>query len=172
MDTITIPKGSHKSLTQISHLVKPGDMSRKVAFTANCAYQIDPANQSDWNKVLGYTIGLFPAKGKTPVHYNSIRFGWRFYNGFLEIAPYWYSKGDRHTADADNLPVAKLTLDQYYDFKIVRSGSTYTLSVNGPNSVNQTWQLSNMATATFGWSLNLYFGGNCKAPHDISVVFK
>lgn len=170
MDTITISKGTHKSLRPISHLVKPADMSKKINFMANCQYQIDLTNQPDWNKLFGYTIGLLPAKGKSAVHYNSIRFGWRYLNGFLEVAPYWYSKGDRHLAETDNLPVVKLSLGQYYDFKISRSGSTYTLSVNGPNAANKSWQIKNMATAIFGWSLNFYFGGDCKAPQDISVM--
>ena len=121
-----------------------------VIFRHDCQYDIGK-DQTDWNKLPGIS-GLL-------IHWNSYRFGWRYNNGRIELAAYWYEDGvdlDRHVADAQfDLPV-RLMIRQEGEFIVWRVDRKKVHEVRGK-------------LPCIGFRTNIYFGGNWKAPHEMTI---
>jgi hypothetical protein len=130
---------------------------------------------------MGFSIGLLPKDGKKPMHYNSVRFGWRYNPSTdkIEVAPYWYVKGVRHYAETDSLSVCQLDIDKLYSFSINSFEDWYFLAVKTlAGEVIEHWSIDMMLLDSwlnnkiprYGWSATLWFGGNAPAPHRVQVM--
>ena len=157
-----IPAGSHDSSPGgIDATRVQSDLDRFLSFQArfspDAAYiTADPANQGDWNKLMGLTT--------VNIHGDSLRLGWRYApaSGLIELGLYAYVDGAR----VDQL-ITSVPLDTWLDATLLWTEDLVHAEVNGvvaeaPGPAayipRSTWVLR-----------TAYFGGDETAPQDIHV---
>jgi len=152
----------------LPHLVIRGNksiMSRTYMFTGSCLYDLKDEDQGDVNKLFGYSLGLH--------HNNSLRFGWRanLKNATIEIVAYEY-----HNKVRSVTPICEVKLNEWYTYDIHYNGYgqvIYTVYENNGFQVKSiTNPLQLQHKFNIGYTLGLYFGGNEKAPQDITLYKK
>ncbi|HXA01627.1 MAG TPA: hypothetical protein VNW99_06545, partial [Cytophagaceae bacterium] len=94
---------------------------------------------------------------------NSARFGWRWFNGRLEILAYVYKNGER-----DDEYITSVGFNEENNYKLYIQDDKYVFLVNGyevsmPRSCN---------TSEKKYLLYPYFGGEFTAPHDIKIKIR
>ena len=156
----TIPEGEHSSGTFVNH----PDNSRivfKFLLDESAIYEsIIPENQHDVNKIYG-----FSDFGKIHQKY-SIRLGWRYINGEVELCWLRHEDGKHSSGRIRNIEInevysAILNITTFY-YEIVIDNDT-TLVRRRPKG---NWGLVRR------YYLYPYFGGNEFAPHDIEIRIK
>lgn len=93
------------------NLFNNGRYSAIVTFDESFKYKTDdPANQEDWNKLLGVSWGFYPLFKQFQMHENSSRFGVRYNpnTDCIEITPYYYNNGERCYAGNKSLKILSL----------------------------------------------------------------
>lgn len=157
----TIKSGHHKS--NHDFIAKPhiGKSDRSLTFvatfSADTAYATgNPANQSDWNKLMGLTTDR--------IHKNSIRIGWRWNpkTQKIELGYYGYQDGKRVMPMlADVAPGQPIECElRMSDREMYARAGTASHTETGSMNVGLpiTWVLH-----------SAYFGGDEKAPHEMHV---
>lgn len=186
MNSVTIKKGTHAPFSFPKLFVKDMRLQYDITFTKSCAYDIGPEDQGDINKLYGvgyYTTKIFKKKEvklpfsskKTTIpwfrpmhHYNSVRFGWRYdiKTSMIEILGYWYERGIRHEEH-----IAWTQLDRTYRYSFHIFLDCHLLTVyskeNGYEEVGELYLP--IPGSDTGYPLRPYFGGNQKAPHDMTI---
>jgi hypothetical protein len=159
-----------RNCKQVTYLIKEGkhsasgvniggfwrkNMEFSAKFTESAIYDIGPVEQSDINKLKGFSDCT------SAHHKNSARFGWRWYQGELQILAYTY---------ADRVRSYKLitSIDTYkmYKYSIFVEGDRYRFVVNSQTVYMPRGCSSKRAK---GYKLYPYFGGNIVAPHDVTI---
>jgi len=174
-----ILKGTHRALA-LPQLISPLDgVNVAVRFTPSCRYETnEPENQADWNKLTGFTIGPFPSfkRGiKSPVHWNSARFAWRFndYLDCIEVCPYIYQDGVVHYYGKDMyLPMVELEINKWYRFFIQMDvrGVVRFFVFDKKECILDYW--IQYHAGDLSWICWPYFGGNETSPHTIDIDFE
>jgi len=156
----TIPKGEHSSGSYINHPTN-SKISFDFILDDSAIYTSEiPENQYDVNKIYGMSdFGLRHQK-------YSIRLGWRYINGEIELC--WLRHEDgRHssatirTIEPNESYNAIINITTFY-YEIVIDGDT-TLVRRRPKG---NWGLVRR------YYLYPYFGGNEFAPHDITIQIR
>ena len=129
-------------------------------FTDSTIYQFDDADQYDVNKLFGFSFGMH--------HNNSVRFGWRP-NGDLskiEIVGYEYHDKLR----IPTIPICEVQLNKWYKYQLKYNAKTsyieYTV-ISDDENFGMQHPIKLKKLFTFGYKLDLYFGGNKTAPHKM-----
>ena len=153
----TIKENRHRS-TYKYKTTKSHNFNFSVIFDTTAVYETeDPLNQADVNKLYGISDC-----GCNHKDY-SIRVGWRWFNGKLEIL--WF----RHLNG--NFEFEKITdvdLDFSYDYNIMLTEDYYIITVDGIID-----SISRPCNGVYNsYYLYPYFGGDEKAPHDIVIKIK
>jgi hypothetical protein len=152
-----IKKGEHSSNAPVK-LLTSSAIRFEATFDASAVYETSvKENQADINKLYGM------ADCRSDHHSNSARFGWRWYNGKLEVHAYTYFNKTRHSKW-----VGIVDLNKAYTYEIQLQDDKYVFSLNGqqidlPRHCNGTGE---------GYQLYPYFGGDETAPHDITIAIK
>ena len=132
--------------------------SAQFMFTDSCMFDLKDEDQWDVNKLFGFSLGMH--------HKTSFRFGWRpiLKNRTIEIVAYEYHDGFRFKT----MPICEVELNKWHKF---------TVSYN--NKANKSFYFVNrhcitntvnlMKKSGLGYTLGVYFGGNEKAPQDITI---
>lgn len=156
--TYFIPAGSHYCTTSTILPVKTSEMKFAVKFDSSAIYTtIDPLNQSDINKLYGFSEGFNN-------QYNSARFGWSWYNKRLNIFAYVYKKGVRAQKRITSVAIGK-----EHTFSIKVSGSSYIFTING---ITATLGRGLSTATASGYQQYPYFGGDEAAPHDVTILIR
>lgn len=160
-----IRKGTHyarplqliKKLLGIRYTAKRA-MSTVVRFHSNCQYEIGK-DQSDINKLLGFSLGMH--------HKNSIRVGWRWFCGELQLCSYIYENGVRLKEKV----LCKCDFNTYYkiDVHLIVVDGMYRVYIYVNETMKHCQQLATKVKKYVSYPLSLYFGGNCTAPHDMTI---
>lgn len=131
-----------------------------VKFDSSCIYELNNEDQYDVNKLFGFSSG----NHKT----NSARFGWNWDGRHLHIYSYCYINKKR-----DISYICSVKLETEYKFIIIDRKTDYLFTIINleNNSVYQK-TIKKLPTPLPGYQLWPYFGGNCKAPHDIKISLK
>lgn len=150
-----IAAGGHESDLRSLRLFEEDEMAFQFVFDSSAIYQTsDPANQKDWNKLMGFSdCGSFHQQ-------NSIRLVWRYLEENIEIGEYRYTDGVR----------------QFSTLTAVLPGDTgqaymgalenrYLIRVNEA----EVERPRNCSSRTGSYWLYPYFGGDEVAPHDILI---
>jgi len=136
-------------------------ISHDFNFTDSCMFDLVDADQHDVNKLFGFSIGYH--------HKTSFRFGWRpiLKNNDIQIVAYEYQEGVR----LPTMIIDEVKLNEWHNFNIkyspIQESTTYTFNGNTfTNEVNIEKKYG------LGYTLGVFFGGNEKAPHDITIYMK
>jgi hypothetical protein len=156
--TYFIPAGSHYCTTSTLKSVKTSEMRFAVKFDSSAIYKtVDPLNQSDINKLYGFSEGLNN-------QYNSARFGWSWYNNRLNIFAYVYKRGVRAQKR-----ITSVAIGREHTFSIKVSGASYIFTINGISAT----MARGLSTATAsGYQQYPYFGGDEVAPHNVTILIR
>lgn len=166
-------KGTHRArpwiwLKWFPILVDPYKLIRRVVFSNDSKYVLDQNGNPnddgyDVNKLFGLTYSFNPKR-------NSARFGWRFdqeTNQFI-IYSFCHING---TMIFNQICAA--IPGRYYDLKITINGLVYRFYVYDDNGSTIGYDETSMGhSSTLAWLLGPYFGGNAKAPANLSLEIK
>lgn len=173
MRTLIVPKWFHACINQLPYPFVIDYVKKDVMFTKDSTYELDSENQWDWNKLLGFSIGLLPKKWKRPMWYNSVRVAWRYVDGTIQVSPYTYCNGEMNY---DYIPV-NLELEKQYTFIISQKAhakNAFNVYVISSSKMIHEWKvvLPTAITTKWGWAACLVFGGSKRAPKTIKVKMK
>jgi len=143
--------------------------SAKFKFTESCLFNLHDEDQHDVNKLFGFSLGMH--------HTTSFRFGWRpkLETGTIEIVAYEYHDKVRQKT----MPICEVEIDRWYECAVSYQPmygksyyfvNDYQKSYLDPHNVEY---LSNDVDLKkkhgLGYTLGVYFGGNEKAPQNITI---
>ena len=132
-------------------------------FTDSCKYLLDENDQLDWNKLYGVSFGLFG------IHKNSVRFVWRYNPEInkIQIGAYWYLNGCRNW-----YLLCSVELNQLINFKLTFLNDSVVFTVLDDLVPIGKYQLyvDKKILAKDKYQCGIYFGGNCRAPKNITIV--
>lgn len=146
-----------KKLLGIRYTAKRA-MSANVRFNSDCQYKIGK-DQSDINKLFGFSLGMH--------HKNSIRVGWRWLNGNLELCSYIYENGVRLKEMV--LCKCDFVRDYKIDVHLIVVDGNYRVYFYVNEIMKHRQQLATKVKKYVSYPISLYFGGNCTAPHDMNI---
>lgn len=152
----TITAGSHYA-TQSSFqpLSNVSVLKFRTRFDSSAIYQTTLSeNQGDINKLFGMS------DCNSDHQMNSARFGWRWFDGKLEIWAYAYVNGERKIAFIQSVSIGSTDL-----YQLTFTDSSYLFKVNDA-VVSIPRPCSDPAN---GYRLYPYFGGDEVAPHRITI---
>jgi hypothetical protein len=145
----------------------------KFMFTDSCMFDLHDEDQWDVNKLFGFSIGHH--------HRTSFRFGWRpkLETQTIEIVAYEYHDGFRFKT----MPICEVELNKVYKFRVGYlphvDRSYYNVSdtktgnlIKNRFIVDFKNEVRLAKKSGLGYTLGVYFGGNEKAPHDITIYKK
>lgn len=186
MITTTIKKGTHAPFRMVTPLISKDSLSYTIRFTNSCAYDLGTGDQMDVNKLFGFGyVNSLPIKKKTynllgksvtlpwfsPFHHiNSVRFGWRYdtsTSDHIEILAYYYKGGNRHIES-----MLFVAMDIDYRFSIRVENDRHYLTVEDDFNFSHNTQVQGVPSSPIAYLLKPYFGGNRKAPHDMTILIK
>lgn len=132
----------------------------KVKFNSDCAYDIGK-DQSDINKLIGISYGFH--------HNQSDRIGWRYLpiKNKIELLVYSYISGV-----VTKFPISTIDFDKIYDIEIKinihkkENRRNVVVYLDNKEIFNTTFKHN---STFWGYTLGLYFGGNCVAPHTMHI---
>jgi len=175
----TIPAGKHRARPiRFGLWWRRTHFSWVVRFDESCKYYLGKVDQLDVNKLVGIGylsrprvivtryFNRFWFWGLKPMHWtDGARFGWRYSaeKDKIEIMAYCYIDGEQiidHLADA--------FIGESYMLKIEVVKTGYWLTVKGPGYTAEKIYRHNH-NKRLQYRLGLYFGGNQKAPHQMTV---
>jgi len=133
--------------------------SANFMFTDSCMFDLHDEDQWDVNKLFGFSIGHHQ-KG------TSFRFGWRplLNNMTIEIVAYEYHDGFR----LRTMPICEVELNKWHEF-IISYNPQKQKTFYFVNKKSFSNNVSLAKKSGLGYTLGVYFGGNEKAPQDITI---
>lgn len=153
-----IKKGHHSSVIRFNTLTS-NTLEFDAIFNESSKYQSNnEANQWDINKLYGFS------ECNTQHHNNSARFGWRWLDGNLEIHAYVYNDGERYTKFINNA-----NLNQVHSYSIEIKEKSYIFRMDDNIVIMDR---TNKCDVGGYYMLYPYFGGDEKAPHDITIQIR
>ncbi|HYG14471.1 MAG TPA: hypothetical protein VEC12_01880 [Bacteroidia bacterium] len=153
-----IPQGAQNCLQSGIRPVSGDSLVFQVKFDNSAVYtSVNPGNQEDINKLFGFS------DCGTQHHQNSARFGWRYYNGNIELLAYTYSEGAR----AHKL-LSSVSANVVYTCTLVSKPSGYVFYING----QELAVMPRGCNSGQKFRLYPYFGGDEHAPHEVSIKIK
>ncbi|MEM9337771.1 MAG: hypothetical protein AAGA66_03525 [Bacteroidota bacterium] len=155
-ENFILPAGKHSGSFPFQSL-QSTSLKFKAVFNESAIYQTGlKENQHDINKLMGFS------DCNAHHHENSARFGWRWLDGQLEIHAYTYTNGERNTEFVGNVE-----LDRAYEYHIELNENSYDFYLQDVGTI--TMRRSKFCSTGLYYMLYPYFGGNEKAPHDITI---
>ncbi|WP_421871169.1 hypothetical protein [Marinoscillum sp.] len=158
VELYTIPKGKHYSSYKAEFL--QSDILRfEVAFDESAIYTTETEeNQWDTNKLLGF------ADCNSHHHENSVRFGWRWLDGKIDILAYCYVNGERIIEQ-----IGSTQPNHTNSYEIRLTDTEYQLTMD-----DKTISIARSKPCDTGsyYMLFPYFGGDETAPHDITISIR
>jgi hypothetical protein len=156
--TYDIKKGKHNSKFQVAAF-EGNELKFLAEFNNSAIYKTKHAhNQGDINKLFGFS------DCGSPHQRNSARFGWAWddINEELNIFAYCYVDGSIQKAF-----IKSVALNTTYEYKIRIEGRKYQFFLD-----DEIVEINRGCSKMWGmvrYYLFPYFGGDEKAPHDISI---
>lgn len=158
-EIFTISAGQHSSIMR-QELFDGEGINVIVRFDGSAVYTLqDAGNQADINKLVGFS--------DCGQHHQSesARFGWRWYEGELQILAYVYQQG---TLTFELM--GSIAMDQEVNLSIMIEADQYRFSGDGLQTV--TVARSSDCEAGENYWLWPYFGGDEPAPHPVRIELK
>lgn len=134
-------------------------LSYIVKFNSSCLYHIETVDKYDINKLFGFSSGFNH-------HKNSARFGWNSVNDKILLFAYCYVNGKRVSEF-----IKDISIDEEYKMIILDKKSHYLFTLISSNDIITQTKIEKPKDFKVGYKLWPYFGGNLKAPQNISIEF-
>lgn len=144
-------------------------VSSEIVFHPNTAYTFDDADQWDWNKLCGFSLGL---RG---IHKNSFRFGWRYNPNTekIELSGYIYTNSNRSYPKLMDIDLGeKARLDIIAISKSGHLDVEFFINGTSMHRINYFTDEYRQNTVMLIYESGLYFGGDKPAPHNIDIDFR
>ena len=155
-ETFVIPEGKHNA-TLTTQSLQSDQINFSAIFDESAIYESKTAeNQHDINKLVGFS------DCNAHHHQSSARFGWRWLNDQIEILAYVYGDGERQT---EYIGAVNPNDTASYHLKITEKAYVFRLNDFDEVAVSRA---KNCDRGLY-YMLFPYFGGDEKAPHDISI---
>jgi len=163
---VKIFKGFHRRLLSIPLCIrffknKGIYISKNIKFTTSCV-----TNENHINKIYGFTVSNLFENG---IHENSFRFGWLSMNNEIKLMAYYYVDGVRSWQEIRKIEIGEsysMTLyrtDEFVSFKV------YNIKENKDNRKINEIKIPFKNDKKYGKLCHLYYGGETRAPHTISL---
>ena len=146
----TIKAGDHECSPRKVNIGFRDDYEWNVRFDSSCIYYFpDKEDQYDVNKLVGrgYMNG------------DSARFGWRWWQGQLELLAYIHDNGS-----ITKTLITKLVIGKQYKLGIYKSSDIYRFEANGV-----VIPIHKSRNRIISYPMYPYFGGTQAAPHEIKI---
>ncbi len=155
-----IKKNQHYSQL-FPRLTKTKNFKFEFYLDKNCLYHLGTPDDSDVNKLFGFSIGL------TNHHNNSIRIGWNCQknNGTISLFAYWYNNKKRNIMYLKDI---KPNTFHNCSIEILPYGTLITLD----GILYPIDYITKLKWHYLGFLLKPYFGGNEKAPQNMVLYIK
>jgi len=129
-------------------------------FTDSCMFNLKDEDQHDVNKLFGFSIGHHQKN-------SSFRIGWRpiLDKNKIEIVAYEYHDGVRQATKSMGL----VNLNQWYRCNVVYL-PIFNKSYFRFGTLETETHVELKKKSGLGYTLGVYFGGNEKAPQDITIL--
>ena len=158
----TIKKGNHSSGNHVS-IHNSRRLECEVVFTESCIYEIPNDTEFDTNKLIGISDSYSHST-------HSVRVGWRYYKGQLEILSYVRKNKVIHLQH-----MCYVEINQPYFFSVEIKNDRYILICKKSGGEYKPVKVEVSRTSNYNgirYKLFPYFGGNNPAPHDITIKIK
>ncbi len=158
--TYVIDSGNHYANGKHFPLFSGSGISFSAIFDSSAIYNFtDPKTRYDQNTLYGF------ADNNKNHRLFSARFGWRWFDGSLQIAAYAFNNGDSTIVQMGSVP-----LGQPISYSIAINGDHYDFRLNDTGFVPLPRKSK---TAKAGrYKLLPYFGGDAVAPHRVTIQIK
>ncbi len=140
------------------------EYSYEYYFDSTCIYTLNQVDQQDWNKLGGFSFDLHTN------HQNSFMIGWRYMDGYFQLAPYQHLNGQRvlhEPAIYEISPNDKFIVTMIIDYDL----ETVTLTIVSQYEMFHEQffyhNINNRSREIFPW-----FGGNNAATHYMCIYRK
>ena len=154
--TFTIKKGKHRSTNALNYS-RDTVFNWVIEFDSSAIYKtVDSLNQLDINKLIGWSDC-----GEEHME-ASIRFGWRWTDS-LEI--HWFKHENGQFSFAK---ITSVNINQKHNYYLIIHDWDYEMRVDGV----RVFIPRNCVRQRRRYQLYPYFGGNERAPHDITIKIK
>lgn len=173
MKKVTIKKGWHRPFSLIPPFFrglrfnrdKNQIIGKELLFDESCEYMLGSDDQYDWNKLYGWSFGV------DGIHKNSIRFVWRYYpdKKYVEVAPYTYIDGKRILPTKEQIVKVKIGEKISTSIEVVDNHARLSITTDKCRFYDFHFTDCHYKVLFGAW---FYFGGNRKAPHDITIRYK
>ena len=150
-----IPAGEHYSLPREVTYIDHNPFTFYACFDETATY----CPTEDINKLLGFT------DCNSTVHEDSARFGWRWWNGRLEVFAYVYANGER-----DFQIIGSVPLSVWVKFQIKLDDNSYIFRIEPIGEISM--RRTNNCNRGVYLQLNPYFGGDGVCDRDIFIGIK
>lgn len=160
--TFRIPAGRHRALPlRLGFWWRRNSFTWVVRFTDNCRYDLGNDDQLDTNKLVG--IGYLPGH-----HKDSARFGWRYdkMKGQIEIMAYCYVNGQRKI---QSLCFCEIGKEYVLQLKMLINSYYMAVHERGETPIIGSDWIDHNHNKHFKYRLGVYFGGNRRAPHTMTI---
>lgn len=136
---------------------------KAVVFDESCRYSLPQGDQSDWNKLFGFSLGL------GGIHKDSFRFVWRYdpKTDKIEIGYYGYMNG---AVKYDTFTSVDFGKEIKLLVAVESHGNYVSASYSDRHGNFKTQDFYMVRNPFFAWGCGLYFGGNRTAPHKMTVT--
>ena len=157
----TIKKSKHycSNLFRFRLCLWKSKLTRNVIFTDSCKYDLPYPQSLAVNKLFGISYGYH--------HKNSVRFGWHYNYGKIQLFAYCYVDGVRKESF-----ICALETNEIYKLSILKTKDKYFFAVSGKDVLAQKSITHGTNMSKIGYQLFPYFGGTEVAPHDITILIQ
>lgn len=158
--TVRIKKGKHSYFhLPRFHLGQPF-IDCTVKFMLNCQYDFNYPARNQINKLIGFSNGYHKC--------NSVRVGWKYRDGHIELFAYTYIKGK----PLEHKRFCNVPLDTMFNLRMQwLSEETLMIEVND-KGIRKIEYISYPLRDKPGYYLFPFFGGQVPAPHDMDIVIQ
>ena len=176
---LTINEGSNRAKPYRFTWKPRSYLSYEWRFDQSAAYELGDIDQCDWNKLTGLSLHKFGN------HKNSVLVAWRYdREGFLWIAPYYHENENVFWADASctdgftptaidpDLQAIRVDIGDVIETHInlnIQGDWTALTIINTETGATSYWENEWEIDFTHTREIFPWFGGNEKAPHDITI---
>lgn len=165
MKKFTIKKGRHFCRPRVFRMRrKPTCVTWQAAFGMDAKYNHEDVDQDDWNKLCGIYFNFFNTRDNTAM----IGWRWNLDEQAMELNAYYHLNKERVFTP----PLFDVALGEVFTASITCNWreSRYEVRLDSLDALREVVHFQPFEIKRkLSFEINTYFGGNKRAPHNITV---